>query len=138
MIRSLFHILLSAMLVGSSLSLTVNMHFCHDQLYDIAVNHPAHSCCDVDAEPSRCHHDQAVMDKHHCNDESLSLRTTDDYFASGFQFDFRDFHSFDLFLTDPVSRLTPVTDAPEFYSIIDYKKPPPQAVVLSQIQSFLI
>jgi hypothetical protein len=126
------------MLLVSSLGLTVNMHFCQDHLYDIALNRPAHSCCEEGAPAAHCHHDQMAMDSHHCDNESVRIRSTDDYVVSGFSIDFSDLHSIDLFLSQPVAEIIPESRAPEYSSFTHYNRPPPQAVVLSRIQSFLI
>lgn len=138
MVKLISHMALSVLLSVSATGLTINMHFCQGHLYDLALNAPAHSCCEPDAGETACHHHHDMAKSHHCDDKSIRIESSQDYVASGFAFDFGDTHSFELFGTSTLLIEPAVTDKPFTTRIINYKKPPPQEVVLSQIQSYLI
>ena len=126
------------MLLFAATGMTINMHFCQDHLYDIAFNSPAHDCCEDDTDENTCHHDHDMAKSHHCEDESIKIESSQDYVSSGFTFNFEDSHSFELFSTSQLMLESPVAENTSATRIFSYKKPPPQEVVLSQIQSFLI
>ncbi len=48
MIRKTLHIIVASFILISTMGITINMHYCHDQLIDLAFNAPAHSCCEID------------------------------------------------------------------------------------------
>jgi hypothetical protein len=75
---------------------------------------------------------------HHCDDKSIKIESSQDYVVSGFSFDFEDAHSFQLFGTSTLLIESPDTGKLFTTRLIDYKKPPPQEVVLAQIQTYLI
>lgn len=136
MFKVISHIALSVMLLFSVSGMTINMHFCQGHLYDMAFNAPAHDCCENDTDDNTCHHDMAKS--HHCDDESIKIESSQDFIAAGFSFNFEDSHSFELFSTSQLMLQAPVAKTTSATRIFIYKKPPPQEVVLSQIQSFLI
>ena len=138
MIKLIGHMVLSGLLLVSSTGMTINMHFCQGHLYDLALNSPAHSCCEPDAGNTACHHHHDMAKPQNCDDKSIKIESSQDYVASGFTFDFGDTHSFELFGTSTLLIEPADTDKPFTTRLIDYKKPPPQEVVLSQIQSYLI
>jgi hypothetical protein len=137
MIKLLSHITLSAVLLLSAMGLTINMHFCEGHLYDLALIAPAHDCCETDGTEDTCHHDQDQNRSHQCDDESIKVESTNDFFVSNYSFDFENSYSFDLFIATQVLIENPKTVNSSVSEVINYKKPP-QEVVLSQIQSFLI
>jgi len=114
------------------------MHFCQGYLYDLALIAPAHDCCETDGIEDTCHHDQDQDKSHHCVDDTIKVESTNDFFVSSYSFDFENSHSFDLFFTTQLLIENPMTDESTVVGVLNYKKPPPQEVVLSQIQSFLI
>jgi hypothetical protein len=138
MIRITSHIVMSALLLFTATGMTINLHFCQDHLYDIALNAPAHDCCEGSSHDYVCHHhDQDQGSSHQCDNEKISIKGADDFLASGSSFDFEDSHSSDLFYTlFPVENPNAATSAA--VRIIYRTKPPPREVVLSEIQSFLI
>ena len=138
MIKLIGHMVLSGLLLVSSTGMTINMHFCQGHLYDLALNAPAHSCCEPDAGETACHHHHDMTKSHQCDDKSIRIESSQDYVSSGFTFDFGDTHSFELFGTSTLLIEPADTDKPFTTRLIDYKKPPPQEVVLSQIQTYLI
>ena len=75
---------------------------------------------------------------HHCEDESIKIESSQDFVVSGFTFNFENSHSFRLFSTSQLMLESPVAKNTSATGIFNYKKPPPQEVVLSQIQAFLI
>jgi hypothetical protein len=139
MLKVISHIALSVMLLFAATGMTINMHLCQDHLYDIAFNAPADDCCENDTDENTCHHDHDMAKSHHCEDESIKIESSQDFVVSGFTFNFEDSHSFELFFsTSQLMLESPVAENTSVTRIFNYKKPPPQEVVLSQIQSFLI
>ena len=138
MIKLLSHITLSALLLLSATGLTINMHFCDGQLYDLAFIAPAHDCCEPDGSEDACPHHQDQAMPHQCDDETVKVESTNDFFVSAYSFDFENSHSFDLFFTTQLFIENPKTGKLAVAGVLNYKRPPPQEVVLSQIQSFLI
>ena len=138
MFKKIIHIITAGLILISITGFTINMHYCHDQLIDLAVFSPAQSCCDAGDE-GPCHADSDISKASHCKDESLQVGSTDDYVGPSFTFNFENNISIDLLISSTIlynfqgsDHLRPV-EAPW------HKKPPPyQEVVLSQIQSFLI
>lgn len=126
------------MMLLSATGMTINMHFCQGHLYDVAFYAPAHSCCENNTDSNTCHHDHDMAKSHHCDDESIKIESSQDFVTSGFIFDFEDSHSFELFSTTPLMIESPVAEKTFTARIFNNKKPPPQEVELSQIQSFLI
>jgi hypothetical protein len=138
MIKLLSHITLSAVLLLSTTGVTINMHFCQGHLYDLALIAPAHDCCETDGTEDACHHDQDPHKSHQCDDETIKIESTNDFVVSSYFFDFEDSHSLDLFFTTYLLIDDPKTNESAAVGVLNYKKPPPQEVVLSQIQTFLI
>jgi hypothetical protein len=138
MFKLLSHITLSALLLLSATGLTINMHFCDGHLYDLALIAPAHDCCEIDGSADACHHHQDQTKPHQCDDETVKVDSTNDFFVSAYSFDFENSHSFDLFFTTQLFIENPKAENSTVAGVLNYKRPPPQEVVLSQIQSFLI
>ena len=138
MLKVISHIALSVMLLFSASGMTINMHFCEGHLYDMAFNTPAHDCCESDTDDNTCHHNHDMTKSHHCDDESIKIESSQDFVTSSYDFNFEDSFSFELFGTSQLMLESPVANNTTATRIFDYKKPPPQEVVLSQIQSFLI
>lgn len=139
MVKLIGHMVVSALLLVSATGMTVNMHFCQGDLYDLALNAPAHSCCEHQSNKHTCHHDHDMTKPHHCDDKSIEIESSHDYVVSGFSYDFEASHSLELFGTTSTLLVeSPDTEKAFTTRIITYKKPPPQEVVLAQIQSYLI
>ena len=139
MFRLINHIVLSGIILLSSTGLTVNLHYCQDALYDIALNSPAESCIENGAHENCCHPDPDLENTNHCDDETVKVESTDDFFISSFSFDFEDVRQIDLLF--PIHILSENQRTSNNYEseVLNYKKPPiPPEVVLAQIQSFLI
>jgi len=139
MIKILSHIVLSALLLVSATGMTINMHYCNGHLYDLALNAPAHDCCGSDMDDNMCHHDHDMAKSDQCDNETIKIESTNDFFVSSYTFDFDNVHSIDLFFPTQLLIEESVTTESPVRGILNGKKPPPtQEVVLSQIQSFLI
>lgn len=139
MLKILGHIGLSSMMLFTVSGMTINMHYCQGHLYDLAVNAPAHSCCDVDDHAGVCHNDQDQQKSHRCDDKTVSIHSTGDYLGSVASFQFRDDQATDLLF--PQIKMIAASGAGHSVSggLFSYNKPPPtQEVILSRIQSFLI
>ncbi len=139
MFRLISHIILSGLILLSVTGLTFNLHYCQDTLYDIALNSPAESCCENGAHEHHCHPVPDTDNSNHCDDETVKIESTDDFFVSSYSFDFDDVQHINLlYTTHTLIKTQPTTNKTES-EVLNYKKPPilPE-VVLSQIQSFLI
>ena len=124
MIKIFSHILLLSLLILSTAGLTINMHYCHNKLADVALNSPANTCCD-DGDQDACPY---------CNDKSIEIESTDDFIFTATSFDFNNDYSFDLFLTNQS-----LTEDLRIAETATIEKPPLiKEVDLSQIQLFLI
>jgi len=138
MLKKTLHIVIASLILVSSTGFTINLHYCHDQLYDLALFSPAHSCCGADAE-GLCHSSEGLSSKSHCEDESIAVESTDDFMVSSYTFNFENTHNTELLLTAQILYYFQGSDDYTAMEAPWYKKPPPiQEVVLSQIQSFLI
>ena len=138
MLKKISHIIISGLILISTTGFTINMHFCHDQLIDLALFSAAHSCCDAETE-GQCHSDGDISKMNHCKDESIIVESTDDFVESSYIFNLENTSSIDLLLT--ASILFNHQGAEDDIEIEApwHKEPPPfQEVVLSQIQSYLI
>ncbi len=138
MVRIASHIALSVMMMFSATGMTINMHFCQGHLYDMAINAPAHDCCENGTDDNTCHHDHDMTKSDQCDNESIKIESNQDFITSGFTYNFEDSHSFELFGTTQLMLESNVAEKNPASRIFVYNKPPPQEVVLSQIQSFLI
>jgi len=119
--------------------LTFNLHYCQDTLYDIALNSPAKSCCENGAHEHHCHLDPDMNNSNHCDDETVKIESTDDFFVSFYSFDFEKLQHIDLFYTTNTLTDNQRSANNTESEVLNYKKPPTAPeVVLSQIQSFLI
>jgi hypothetical protein len=138
LIKKIAHIVFAALILVSSTGFTISVHYCHDQLIDLGLFSPAHSCCEKPDHGS-CPAGDALSKMNHCKDESIVVESTDDYEAFAPNFNLENISSIDLLLSVSIlfniqgSDVAIVTEAPW------HKEPPPyRAVVLSQIQSYLI
>jgi hypothetical protein len=135
MIRKVLHIVFAVIVLISSTGFTINMHYCHDQLIDMAFLSPAHSCCDTNVEDAGQVQDNCPG----CQNESIVIEPGDDYEVSASTFNFENSHNTTLFLTSAILHNFQGVDESTKNEVPWYKKPPPyQEVVLSHIQSYLI
>lgn len=139
MFRLISHIILSGLILLSVTGLTFNLHYCQDTLYDIALNSPAESCCENGAHEHHCHPVPDTDNSNHCDDETVKIESTDDFFVSLYSFDFEDFHHIDLLFATQLLSENQVPANNTESEVLNFKKPPiPPEVMLSEIQSFLI
>ena len=135
MIRKTLHIVIAGLILISSMGIAINMHFCHDKLIDLALNAPAHNCCDINEEAASQSQDSCPG----CQDESIVVEPGDDYEVPAVTFNFENSHQTTLFLSSVILNYFQYIDESTKNEVPWYKKPPPyQEVVLSQIQSYLI
>ena len=138
MIRKVIHIVVTLLILVSTTGFTINMHYCHSQLVDLALFAPAKSCCDRTGD-TPCQGDSQIGRSSHCQNESITLEPMDDFEGVSFSFNLENTHSIDLLL--PLIAELNVRDA---VSEIQqkppwHKEPPPyREVVLSRIQTYLI
>ena len=138
MLKKILHSALAILIVISATGVTVNMHYCHDHLYDLAVFAPAHSCCDPGSH-RHCHAMEGISNMDHCADASINMEATDDYMGSFPAFELENTHTLDLL--QAVNTVLNFQGEDQYHTLKTpwYQEPPPfQEVELSQIQSFLI
>jgi hypothetical protein len=134
MIRKVLHIVIAVFILISTTGFTINMHYCHDQLIDMALLAPAHSCCDTEEDAN-----QSQAGCPGCQDESIVVEPADDYEVSASAFNFENSYYANLFLSSVIFNYFQGIDETTKNEVPWYKKPPPtQEVVLSKIQSYLI
>lgn len=138
MFKIFSHITLSVLILASTTGFTLNMHFCHDNLIDIAVNHQADSCCDLPQEKSDCNGEPEMEKSNHCENRSLVAAITSEISVPSFTFDFEDFHYTTLDVLPAIPLEAPVITSLTIKRSREWKKPPPQSVDLSLIQTFLV
>lgn len=138
MIRKAIHIIMAAAVLISTTGITINMHFCHDQLIDLALYAPAESCCDASKEVA-CDHQVGISQTDHCEDDSIVVEALEDFLGSSLAINFDCNQSTDLLFYIALQYSIPGANENIKSIVPDYYLPPPyQEVELSQIQSFLI
>jgi hypothetical protein len=138
MFRKVIHIIFACFILVSTTGFTINLHYCHSKIYDLAVFAPAHSCCEAGSE-AQCHAPNNIDNANHCEDESIVVESTDDYVGSSFAVSLEDVNSIDLLLNASILFHVQGPDDEVLIEPPWHKEPPPyHEVVLSQIQSYLI
>lgn len=138
MSKKMFHILMAAALVVSTMGITINMHFCHDELIDLALYGPAQSCCDAGTHQT-CPSEEGIHAMDHCQDDSIRLEALEDFMGTAFDFKFED---------NLLSRTLFAAASHIVYPAIEKSRkikypycqhaPPTREVYLAEIQSYLI
>ena len=138
MIRKALHILMAATVLISTMGFTINMHFCHDQLIDLALYAPAESCCNANMGLA-CDHQEGISQTDHCEDDSIVLEALEDFLGSSLAINFKNIQSTDILFWIAFEYSSSGRDEDLKSLVPDYYLPPPvQEVDLSHIQSFLI
>jgi len=138
MLRKVIHIIVACFILVSTTGFTISLHYCHNEIYDLGLFAPAHSCCETGTQ-GHCHSEGELADMNHCEDESIVIESTDDYVGSSFEVSLENTHSFDLLLIASILFNAELSDDDIVTEAPWHKEPPPyQEVVLSQIQSYLI
>lgn len=151
MIKRVAHIVLIPVLLLSTMGMTLNLHYCKDELYDIGVFAEATNCCidkkhelpASDSHHHEGHNHNCNVDNHKpsdCQDEKIQIESVDDFVVSNSSFTFNQEYSSLLF---PVYFV--VLDLFSFSEITTSEKipkrdisPPKIQVVLSLLQTYLI
>lgn len=130
--------IMAAMVILSTMGMTINMHYCHDQLIDLALYAPAESCCGSDhAVP--CQTEEGIKQMHHCEDDSLVLEALEDFMGSTFAFSLENNHTIDLLFGTALHYFEKGFEEFSKPTVPEYYFPPPyQEVDLAQIQAYLI
>lgn len=129
---------MAAVVLISTTGFTINMHFCHDQLINMALNTPAESCCDV-SNPVPCDHTEALSQMDHCSDDSIVVEALEGFVGSSLDINLDCNQSTDILFWIALQFNSPGMGADIKPVILEYYLPPPcQEVDLSQIQSYLI
>ena len=138
LLKKIIHIVFAAVILASSTGFTISAHYCHDQLIDLGLFAPAHSCCEK-SDHGSCQPGDALSTKNHCRDESIVVESTDDYVGSTDTFNFGTTPTIDLLLTVSILVNHTGTDKPVQLKPPWHKEPPPfREVELSKIQTYLI
>ena len=136
MLNKVFHSTLAALVVLTVTGLTINLHFCQDHLYDLALFSAAHSCCETGGH---CHMPEKDSSMDHCEDSSIHVESTGEYLGTFITFSFEDSYAIDLLWME-LLEITPERNAEQF-ALKTYwyqEPPPPNEVDLTEIQTFLI
>ena len=138
--RRLIHTVLAAILLVSTTGMTINLHYCHELLYDVGLNKPAEDCCDNGKNDNSCHHGHALDKPNHCKNESITVKLSDNFLISSNYLESATDHNNVLLYLDYMQsdnwmalNNSPANPIRKF-SIYT----PPQKSVLSKFQSFLI
>jgi len=138
MYKKIMHIIVACFILISTTGFTINLHYCHNQIYDLALFAPAHSCCETPTQ-GHCHSTGDIANMNHCEDESIVVESINDYVESSYSISLENTHSIDLLLTASILLNVGGSDDNIVKHAPWHKEPPPyRAVVLSQIQSYLI
>ena len=138
MFRKVIHIIVACFILVSTTGFTISLHYCHNEIYDLALFSPAHSCCETGSQ-GHCHSTGELANMNHCEDESIVVESTDDYVGSSFEVSLENTHSIDLLLIASILFNAELSDDDIVTEAPWHKEPPPyQEVVLSHIQSYLI
>ena len=138
MFKKVIHIIVACFILVSTTGFTINLHYCHNQIYDLALYTPAHSCCETTTQ-SHCNSTGDMAKMNHCEDESIIMESVDDFVGSSFTVNLENTHSIDLLLAASILFHVELSDADILIPATWHKEPPPyREVVLSQIQSYLI
>lgn len=137
MFKIISHFIISLLALLLFTGLTVNLHYCQNGLYDIAFNSPAAKCYEEGApDHHQCRPGQGLHHPNQCDDMTVMLESTDDFYLSSNSFSFHGITS--IVLNRGTSRF-PDKPGKAGIEVPHFRKPPtPNKVILSQIQSFLI
>lgn len=135
-----FHMALSVLVAISATGLTLDMHFCRDTLYDIAVFSDAKNCCETGRHGEMECHDAAGEDPHHCEDAAIAVDPEEDLFLSTLSTEIPPGSVIHLFEAVRTSTVLPErTGSERFHNLPRYRLPPTgKHDIYSMIQSFLI
>jgi len=143
MLKKILHIVLVALLLVSTMGITISLHYCGGKLYDTGVFTEADNCClpaEKGHEMEKANHCQA--NEHHkcgCENRTIFFRTVDDY--TSIVFDLKDdgLPRIQLFeLNSIISDRCSTSNVPK----VDFPtlniSPPGIHTVLSLFQTYLI
>ena len=139
MLRKIFHSVLAMLILLSSTGLTLNMHFCHNRLIDLAVIAPAKSCCGYESNQELDHHQINLVPRScHCEDRSIAYETEENYLAEANSVNFKNTLQFKLNWQNISQHIvaSATQNKASFYP--DLRRPPTRDVSLPQIQAFLL
>jgi hypothetical protein len=136
--KKIIHIIVACFILVSTTGFTINLHYCHKQIYDLALIAPAHSCCET-ATQDPCHSTGDLSSMNCCEDESIVVESVDDFVGSSVAASLEHAHSFEFFLAASIPFQVEVSGDDILRKAPWQKEPLPyREVVLSQIQSYLI
>lgn len=143
MLRKISHLTLIFLLLVSTVGLSINLHYCNNNIYDIGVFSEAISCCSVDANKhlnKELHHNcEMNSHKNDCEDETLKIESLDNYITSSNDININNESFVNLFIvsafvTDVLNLSHITSEEVPIYNI----SPPKIQVILALFQSYLL
>jgi len=136
--RKAVHMTVAAAMLISTMGITINMHFCHEQLIDLALYSPAESCCEGPVEVP-CGHQEGISQPGHCEDVAIVVDALKDFLGSTLATNLESNQSPDVLHRMELRDKHSATFQDLKPMVPDDSLPPPyQEVDLALIQSFLI
>ncbi|MBL7113166.1 MAG: hypothetical protein ISS19_14615 [Bacteroidales bacterium] len=138
--RKIIHTIFAVILLVSTTGMTINLHYCHEQLIDASLYKSAKHCCDIGENDKPCHHGTTLDKPFHCKDESIIVKLADNFLVSSDYFESdTDYNKFLInYNLTPLSNWMFLNNNPANTVCKFSLYPPPQRSVLSKSQSFLI
>lgn len=136
MIKSIIHIFFVFLFLISAIGTNLSVHFCNNQIFDLAIFDKAQSCCS-----SQCHHNilDSENDSNHCKDKTIKIKVKDNYTVSNLHNSQNNISVINLFLVDLFNDIylikENITKEIFYYSDIS---PPNTLKVLSFLQTYLL
>jgi hypothetical protein len=138
MIKKVFHTTLALLMILTVTGITINLHYCQDHLYDLALFSPAHSCCE-EGGTGHCHMTEGISSMDHCVDSSIHVEPTGEYLGSFPEIGLTAAFAIDLFQIPQATIYTGSVAKAARLETFWYQEPPPfHEVDLAVIQTFLI
>lgn len=146
MFRTFSHIVLILLLLCTTAGMTINLHYCDDNLYDIGLFTDAANCCmDSKKMSDEKTHNHSACDSNmpktmDCEDETVHIESVDDFLVSPYSFNFNQDPGITLFLLCFVSATLPdFADICSDHKIPKFHSSPPRIEeVLSFKQAYLL
>jgi hypothetical protein len=143
MLRKISHIGLIVLLLVSTMSMTIDLHYCQHKLYDFGIFRQAHSCCMPSQnqpfeKTNHCnlHHHQK---KGNCQDKTVHLKPVDNFVVSAFLFDFDHLHLIQIFDFQPIfADIFHVSGGQKIEAPPWKISPPGIQVTLSLLQTYIL
>ncbi|MFC2111135.1 hypothetical protein ACFLQ5_01645 [Bacteroidota bacterium] len=136
MLKIVSHIIISSLFLISTTGLTINLHYSHNELYDIGLYTEAESCCgDLTQHNSCCAKEKQ---KNQCEDKTIEMKVKDDFNFTSSNCEIEPLSFINLFLfSSTLFDLSNIQDNDEIIPFIDISPTDPLKI-LSLLQSYLL